>query len=306
MKILIYGAGVIGQIYAARLQQAGHDVTVLARDRTHERLARDGIVLANGAASSQVRVTVTDRVGPESSFDLALVTVRRDQVDEILPALADLPAASVLLMQDSSLGLARAGDMVGRDRVLFGFPGVGGYRKDDGAICYIEIRQQPTTLGRRDGREKAVRAVLESAGFAVQTTDDMDGWLKTPTVLFLSRGASIYSCGGDARALAADRAGVAAMVSAVGEGFRALAGNGVKVTPLPLRVIFTVVPKMFAVRYWQGQLRGPVGTVSLAPHLRATKDTEMVALCRDVRRLVEGSVPTPYLDELLSAVGVAR
>jgi 2-dehydropantoate 2-reductase len=34
MRILIYGAGVIGQICAARLHQAGHDVTVLARYRT--------------------------------------------------------------------------------------------------------------------------------------------------------------------------------------------------------------------------------------------------------------------------------
>jgi hypothetical protein len=38
--ILIYGAGVIGQIYAARLHEVGHDVTVLARHRTLETLAR--------------------------------------------------------------------------------------------------------------------------------------------------------------------------------------------------------------------------------------------------------------------------
>jgi ketopantoate reductase len=40
---------VIGQIYAARLHEAGHDVTVLARHRTLETLARDGITLVNGA-----------------------------------------------------------------------------------------------------------------------------------------------------------------------------------------------------------------------------------------------------------------
>jgi ketopantoate reductase len=31
MKILVYGAGVIGTLYAARLQQEGHQVTILAR-----------------------------------------------------------------------------------------------------------------------------------------------------------------------------------------------------------------------------------------------------------------------------------
>ncbi len=31
MDILVYGAGVLGSLYAARLQQAGQHVTILAR-----------------------------------------------------------------------------------------------------------------------------------------------------------------------------------------------------------------------------------------------------------------------------------
>ena len=305
MKILIYGAGVIGQIYAARLHEAGQDVTVLARHRTLETLARDGITLVNGAlvsgaTSGPVRVNVTGHVGPDSSFELALVTVRRDQVDEILPALAELQASHVVMMQNNSLELASVGDIVGRDRTLFGFPGVGGYRRDDGAIEYIEIPQQPTTLGRQQGREEIVGEVFKSAGFAVATTADMDGWLKTHAVFIAAICGSINSCGGDAVKLAADRERVATMIRSAGEGFRALTSKGVAVQPRPLRMIFTVVPRMFAVRYWQGQLRGTVGTVALAPHSKMTKDTELPVLYRDVQKLVGGTVPTPHLDKLLS------
>src|SRR3984885_14288150 len=100
MKILIVGAGVIGQIYAARLHEAGHEVTVLARHQTLPTLIQDGITLVNEARPHPpvqrvpVRVEVTGEVGPDRSFELALVTVRRDQVDEILPALPGLPARS--------------------------------------------------------------------------------------------------------------------------------------------------------------------------------------------------------------------
>jgi 2-dehydropantoate 2-reductase len=299
MKILIYGAGVIGQIYAARLHEAGHDLTVLARHQTLETLARDGITLVNGAQVNgtrpgPVRVNVTGRLDPASSFELALVTVRRDQVDEILPALPRLKASQVVMMQNNSLELARIGDLVGRDRMLFGFPGVG-------AISYIEIPQQPTTLGRQQGREDIAGAALASAGFAVATTADMDGWLKTHGVFIAAMCTSINSCGGDAVKLAADRGRVATMISAAGEGFRALASQGVAVQPGPLKMIFTVVPRVFAVRYWQGQLRGTVGTVALAPHARMTEHTELPVLYRDVQKLIEGTVPTPHLDQLLSA-----
>ena len=38
MKILIYGAGVIGSIFAAKLALSGQDVTVLARGKRLEEL----------------------------------------------------------------------------------------------------------------------------------------------------------------------------------------------------------------------------------------------------------------------------
>lgn len=300
MKILIYGAGVIGQIYAGRLHEAGHDVTVLARGRTLATLAGDGIALANGARSSRARVPVTGHLDPDSSFELALVTVRRDQVDAILAALAGLNAGSIVMMQNIALELGAVGDMVGPDRVLFGFPGVGGYRRDDGVIDYIEVPQQPTTLGRHQGREETAAAALKSAGFPVRTTADMDGWLKTHAVFIAGMCASLNSCDGDAVALAADRERVDTMIRSVGEGFRALGRQHVTVTPLPLKVIFTMVPRMFAVHYWQGQLRGPVGTVTMAPHSSATKNTELPALYRDVQKMIAGPVPTPHLDELLA------
>src|ERR1700677_163433 len=300
MRILIYGAGVIGQIYAGRLHEAGHEVTVLARGQALQRLSRDGIALVSGDKSCQVQVAVTDHLDPGSSFDLALVTVRREQLDEVLPALPGLPATCVVLMQNNPLGSASVSGLPGGDRLLFGFPGVGRSPNDDGGIEYIEIAQQPTTLGQQQGSGRTVQPALASAGLTVTTTAHMAGWLNTHAVFIVAMGAAINSCDGDAVKLAADRGRVAMMITSVGEGFRALASKGVAVQPRPLRMIFTVVPGMFAVRHWQGQLRGAVGMVSLAPHLRTTKDTELAVLSLDVQKLVAGTVPTPHLDKLLS------
>ena len=46
MKLLVYGAGVIGSQFAARLQEAGHDVSLLARGERLAALRRHGVQLA--------------------------------------------------------------------------------------------------------------------------------------------------------------------------------------------------------------------------------------------------------------------
>ena len=134
----------------------------------------------------------------------------------------------------------------------------------------------------------------------MSTTAEIDGWLKTHAVFIAATCASINSCGGDAVKLAADRERVATMVRAAGEGFRALASQGVAVQPRALKMIFTIVPPVIAVLYWQGQLRGTLGTVALAPHSRMTKDTELPILYRDVQKMVAGMAATPHLDKLLA------
>ncbi len=48
MKILFYGAGVLGSLYAARLQEAGQEVSILARGQRLADIREHGIVLEDG------------------------------------------------------------------------------------------------------------------------------------------------------------------------------------------------------------------------------------------------------------------
>ena len=47
MKILVYGAGVLGTLYAARLQDGGQDVSLVARGQRLADLRQHGLVLEN-------------------------------------------------------------------------------------------------------------------------------------------------------------------------------------------------------------------------------------------------------------------
>ena len=48
MRILIFGAGVIGSLYGALLAEAGYDVSVYARGRRLESLIRNRLLFKSG------------------------------------------------------------------------------------------------------------------------------------------------------------------------------------------------------------------------------------------------------------------
>jgi len=86
-------AGVIGTLYAARLQNAGHQVTILARASRLANIRRHGLVLEDlvSGARSATSLAVAERLSVDEGYDMALVSVRRDQLSSILPDLVRIP-----------------------------------------------------------------------------------------------------------------------------------------------------------------------------------------------------------------------
>lgn len=89
------------------------------------------------------------------------------------------------------------------------------------------------------------------------------------------------------------------MVLSIRGGFMYLTRNGIRVTPPALRSIFTRVPSLFSVAYWQRQMRGELGALTLAPHVFATRDTEFPLIAAAARRL------TPSAQHLSAALDMA-
>src|SRR5450755_3825196 len=101
MNILVYGAGVIGSVYAARLQEAGYTVSLLARGERAVSLRAQGIVLENASTGHRTttQVSLVDHLAPTDSYDVVIVTVRLDQLTSILPILAANHQLPTLLCQ---------------------------------------------------------------------------------------------------------------------------------------------------------------------------------------------------------------
>jgi 2-dehydropantoate 2-reductase len=90
LRLLVIGAGVIGIVYAARLQAVGYTVTLLARGQQAADLRTSGLLLEDASAKQATtsHLRIIERLVPEESYDLALVCVRLDQVAATIPDLA--------------------------------------------------------------------------------------------------------------------------------------------------------------------------------------------------------------------------
>jgi 2-dehydropantoate 2-reductase len=299
MRVLVFGAGVIGRIYAGRLLAAGHEVAMVCRGATVDELAQTGIVLRrDGVLADAAHPAVFTDVQAAGCFDIALIAIRRDQVREALPQLLEIRAVTVVSLIDLPTGIEELAAALGVERFVPAFPGAAGALRQDGVVDYLEVAQQPTTIG--SARENSVATELfNSAGFRTATTVNMAAWLQTHAVFIAAFESAIASSTDGVAGLARDRTAMRSLVLAVREGLRALEANRVVVLPPSIRVIFLLCPVWFAARYWSRQLAGPLGMLGMAPHSLASAHTELPALQDDVRSMLIGQ-PMSRLESLFA------
>jgi ketopantoate reductase len=308
MKILVYGAGPLGSLFAAQLQQGGNDVSILARRQRLADLREYGIVLHDVQTDerSVTRVNVVEALAPEDAYDLVLVIMRKNNALNILPVLAaNKHTPNVLFLMNNAAGPEALVEALGEDRVLIGFPYAAGYREGHVVHCLVGNEQEPSRVpfGEVDGwvreRTTQIAAAFESApGFGAEIRGDMDAWLKYH-VAFLMPGlaAALYGAGTDNVRLAHTRDLVVLAIRAMREGFRVLQELGHPITPARYRM-FAWLPEPILVWGFQKRLTHELIETSMVRHADAARD-EMKHLADEFLALARTtSVPTPSIDRL--------
>jgi 2-dehydropantoate 2-reductase len=255
MRICVFGAGVIGSLYAGRLASAGHDLTVVARGARSARIESDGIVLVDEVSGERaaVRVETAPRLDPERSWDVVLVAVRKDQLAAALPELAANRVTPLFVsMINSADGSRSLVEAVGEARLSLGFPGAGGARREDGTVLYriVSGAVQKTTFGELRGAPgPAVRELASAvgkAGFPVALSGRMDAWQKTHVAMVSPLANAVYARSGDLEALSRDREIIGLTIDAVRDGFAALRSLGIEPEPRSLERVFSAPKGLLA------------------------------------------------------------
>lgn len=304
MNILVYGAGVIGSVYAASLQEAGHRVSLLARGQRAVSLRTHGIQLENAAngRKTTTQVSIVEQLAPTDRYDVVLVAVRLDQLHAVLPILAANSQVPTLLFLLSNPTGMQPFVLLDPQRIVLGFPAIGGVRKDD-VIQYISLRAMPTMLGEVDGRVtprlRQLAAMFKQAGFTAKLSPDMQTWLQTHAITDIGIISAAILAGKKSALLARSRHNVTQLVQAIREGLLALRALGRPLTPFSLTLLFLWLPRWFTVTLMQALLRSRLSTLGIDPHL-GDDIGEYHQMAQEImERLHTSPRATPTLNRLL-------
>ena len=182
MRILIYGAGVIGSLYAVLFAETGYDTSIYARGKRLEFLKKNGLLYKKNQNIRRAEATILGELSDNDAYDFILLTVRENQLYEALAELKNNKSNIIVTMVNSLDSYKKWEDIVGKGRILPAFPGAGGSINDDGILdAALTPRMiQPTTFaeisGNKSEKTKQFSKILRHAHIPYQKVVDMHMW----------------------------------------------------------------------------------------------------------------------------------
>lgn len=307
MKILVYGAGVIGGQLAHALSICGNEVTVIARGQWADTLRNEGLRIHHYI---QRKDTVDHprvlNAPDQERYDIVFAVMQYRQMEKILPDLAKVNSP-VIVLTGNNLSAAEMETQILENSpvpktVLFGFGSTAGTR-ENGWITAVHTGDGRLTVGKaHEEVPETIKAVLHQATsgsrLSVVWCDNMDAWLKYHAAFILP---VVYLCyKTDCDLKRSTRAERKLLLDAVRDAYRLLMALGYPVRPAGDEKTLEPGPVNLMIRFilfWISKTR--LGALCTTEHCRhAPGEMEDLDEAFQAVREKKPGFPMPEFDRL--------
>ena len=181
MRILMYGAGVIGCLYATLFSKAGFDTTIYARGRRLESFKQNGLLYFKNKKIKKVKVNIIDKVEANDIYDFVFLTVKSNQVHTALEELKNNNSPNIVTMLNTLEKYNTWEEICGKGRIIPAFPGAGG--SFEGNILNAKLTPniiQVTTFGEISGSKSErifqLASIFKRSYIPYKIEKDMHAW----------------------------------------------------------------------------------------------------------------------------------
>lgn len=293
MRILVYGAGVLGGNLAHHLFRAKKDVTLLARGKWAETIRQNGLTVKNkfSLKTAVSRLPVITELRPEDTYDVIFVVMRCTQLDQVMDALRANGTENIVFVGNNVRARHTAGELPGKN-VLFAFALSAGHREAD-RIVGIDL--QKITIGQlkdAPSNEGLIHQIFDGTGYKVVYEPNMEDYLLCHAAFVIPAALACYRADGDLRRLKRDRAYLNLLIDANIEGYRAIEKGGHEILPTSDRSYESTSYRRMCYAFFKLMCATPLGKICASDHAMSAVD-EMSALNRELKAYFE-KVGAPY------------
>lgn len=304
MHVAIVGAGALGRVYGARLEQRnGANVTFVVRA---PRLADGAIQLerVDGDRAALALLHPARAIAVPGDADVVLVCVRGDQLDAALVALLragpDVPAVILTPMMPADYMRLRAA--LGEGRIVAAMPSVVAYTNDAGATRYWLPRAATTLLDEvrpADAALSSLREALEAAGIGARFEMGVHETNPATTIAFIALALGLDAAG-SIDLLLSDEATLGLALRAAAE-CATLARRVGKVATWASLVLRFVGPTTLRLGIALARARAPEAVAYVEEHFGRKIHAQNVVMAEAIALLArEKGVTHAAIDELLA------
>ncbi len=306
VKILVIGAGVNGSDVITKLVSARLDAKVLARGKRYDEIKNEGIIIEDPFNHKRTitKVPVINHLEPDDIYDFILVIVRKNQIAELLPVLAQNKSPNIVFMGNNLSGPEEFAKVIDKQRIMLGMVVAGG-KRDGNIIRAMTSTPIPSPFGEMNGtitpRLKQLVKILRDAGIKATTSTNMIDIQMTHAVgvALIGKLTMKYNC--DLAELARSTEDLKLFVDGGREAHQVLRVLGHKIIPFTENA-GQFIPSFLQVAGWRALLKSKLGEVSLAYHVSQAPD-EMIQLANELRTLADQSgLPVPAIKQILGIV----
>lgn len=304
MKILVFGAGVLGCNLARNLFRAGKDVTLLARGSWADEIRQNGLRIKDKFSPrlSVSRIPVVTELKPEDQYDVIFVVVRYTQIDSILDALRVNGTKNIVFVGNNVRAEALAASLPEKN-VLFAFALSAGHRESD-RVASIDLKK--ITIGQLRGapsNEPLIGRIFEGTKYKAVYQPNMGDYLLCHAAFVIPAAFACYKTDGNLKKLKGNTAYLSRMIDANIEGYRAIRNAGHEILPKEDADFEGAAYRKTCLRFFKLMCATSLGKICASDHAMNAVG-EMSALNRDLKAFFdEQGAPYPVWRELEGEAG---
>ncbi len=283
MRILVYGAGVLGCNLANNLYHAKKDVTLLARGVWAKQLKKNGLHMKKTfhLRESVSRVPVITQLEPNDCYDVIFVVVRYTQLDGVMEDLRANGTKNIVFV-GNNIRPAHYASLFPEKNIMFAFALSAGHR-EPARVVSLDLKK--ITIGQlknAPSNETLIGRIFAGAGYRVVYEPNMEDYLLCHAAFVLPAAFACYYTDGDLSKLKGNTACLNRVLDANIEGYRAIERAGHAILPASDMDYESIAYRKTCLRFFRLMCATGLGKLCASDHAMNAVD-EMDALNRDMK-----------------------